>query len=65
MKSAELVKKGAYILKDSPTAAEVVIIATGSEVSVALAVQSALADKSVAVRVFKYLSETEKSACHL
>ncbi|MCX6448571.1 MAG: transketolase [Actinobacteria bacterium] len=49
--SAELVNKGAYILKDSPTAAEVVIIATGSEVSVALAVQSMLADKSVAVRV--------------
>jgi transketolase len=49
--SAELVNKGAYILKDSPTTAEVVIIATGSEVSVALAVQSALADKSIAVRV--------------
>ena len=49
--SAELVNKGAYILKDSPTTAEVVIIATGSEVSVALAVQNALADKSIAVRV--------------
>lgn len=49
--SAELVSKGAYILKDSATAADVVIIATGSEVSVALAVQSALADKSIAVRV--------------
>ena len=49
--SAELVNKGAYILKDSATTADVVIIATGSEVSVALAVQSALADKSIAVRV--------------
>lgn len=49
--SAELVNKGAYILKDSPTTADVVIIATGSEVSVALAVQSALAEKSIAARV--------------
>jgi transketolase len=49
--SAELVNKGAYILKDSATTADVVIIATGSEVSVALAVQSALAEKSIAVRV--------------
>lgn len=49
--SAELVNKGAYILKDSTTTAEVVIIATGSEVSVALEVQTALAEKSIAARV--------------
>jgi len=49
--SAELVDKGAYILKDSPTPAQVVIIATGSEVSIALDVQSALQSKSIATRV--------------
>lgn len=49
--SAELVNKGAYILKDSATTAEVIIIATGSEVSVAIEVQSALAAKSIAARV--------------
>jgi transketolase len=49
--SETLVSKGAYILKDSATAADVVLIATGSEVSIALAVQSALAEKSIATRV--------------
>ena len=49
--SETLVGKGAYILKDSATAADVVLIATGSEVSIALAVQSALAEKSIAARV--------------
>ncbi len=49
--SAELVNKGAYILKDSTKIAEVVIIATGSEVSVALAVQEILETKSIATRV--------------
>jgi transketolase len=49
--SETLVGKGAYILKDSATAADVVLIATGSEVSIALAVQSALAEKSIATRV--------------
>ena len=49
--SESLVNKGAYILKDSPTTADVVIIATGSEVSVAIEVQNALAAKSIAVRV--------------
>jgi transketolase len=49
--SAELVNKGAYILKDSATTAEVILIATGSEVSVALAVQDELSKKSIAVRV--------------
>jgi transketolase len=49
--SESLVSKGAYILKDSPNTADVVIIATGSEVSVAIEVQSALAAKSIAARV--------------
>ncbi len=49
--SETLVGKGAYILKDSATTADVVLIATGSEVSIALAVQSALAEKSIAARV--------------
>jgi transketolase len=49
--SEALVGKGAYILKDSATAADVVLIATGSEVSIALAVQSLLAEKSIAARV--------------
>jgi transketolase len=49
--SETLVGKGAYILKDSATAADVVLIATGSEVSIALAVQSLLAEKSIAARV--------------
>ena len=48
---AELVNKGAYILKDSAKTAEVVIIATGSEVCVALAVQEILEAKSIATRV--------------
>ena len=45
------VGKGAYILKDSAAVADVVLIATGSEVSIALAVQNALAEKSIAARV--------------
>jgi transketolase len=49
--SEALVSKGAYILKDSSTTAEVLLIATGSEVSIALAVQSALEEKSIAARV--------------
>uniref|UniRef100_UPI00404AE15D transketolase n=1 Tax=Candidatus Planktophila sp. TaxID=2175601 RepID=UPI00404AE15D len=49
--SEALVSKGAYILKDSSTTADVLLIATGSEVSIALAVQSALAEKSIAARV--------------
>jgi len=49
--SETLVSKGAYILKDSEKPADVLLIATGSEVSIALAVQSALAEKSIAARV--------------
>ena len=49
--SADLVDKGAYILKDADGAADVVLIATGSEVCIALAVQVLLANKSIRARV--------------
>ena len=49
--SAELVDKGAYILKDADGVADVVLIATGSEVCVALSVQDLLASKSISARV--------------
>jgi transketolase len=49
--AAELVDKGAYILKESDGAMQVVLIATGSEVSVALAVQELLRTKSISARV--------------
>jgi transketolase len=49
--AADLVDKGAYILKDADGAAEVVLIATGSEVCIALAVQDLLASKSIRARV--------------
>ena len=42
--------KGAYILKDAPNA-QVILIATGSEVSLALDVQEALAKAGMSVRV--------------
>ena len=42
--------RGAYILKDAPNA-QVIVIATGSETSLALQVQEALAKEGVAVRV--------------
>ena len=49
--AAYLVDKGAYILKDADGAADVVLIATGSEVCIALAVQDLLASKSIRARV--------------
>jgi transketolase len=48
---ANLVDKGAYILKEAEGAADVVLIATGSEVCVALSVQEILAGKSIRTRV--------------
>jgi transketolase len=45
------VDKGAYILKESSSAAEVILIATGSEVAVALASQIELESKSIPTRV--------------
>ena len=49
--SADLVDKGAYILKEADGLADVVLIATGSEVSIALSVQDLLANKSIRARV--------------
>ena len=45
------VEKGAYILKESSSAAKVTIIATGSEVGIALDAQIALESEGVATRV--------------
>ena len=49
--SADLVDKGAYILKDAQGPADVILIATGSEVSIALSVQELLTKKSISARV--------------
>jgi transketolase len=49
--SAELVDRGAYILKEADGTADVVLIATGSEVCIALSVQELLASKSIRARV--------------
>ena len=49
--TATMVDKGAYVLKESSKAAEVILIATGSEVSVALAAQIELEAKGIATRV--------------
>jgi transketolase len=49
--AASGVDKGAYILKESSRAADVVIIATGSEVSLALDSQIALEAKGISTRV--------------
>ena len=49
--SAEGVDKGAYILKKESGSADIVIIATGSEVPLALGVQSALEAKGYSTRV--------------
>ena len=48
---AALVAKGAYILKEASAAADVVLIATGSEVGVALATQALLETSGVSTRV--------------
>ena len=49
--AASGVEKGAYILKESSSAAKVTIIATGSEVGIALDAQIALESEGVATRV--------------
>ena len=49
--SASGVEKGAYVLKEASGSPDVVIIATGSEVGIALDVQSALESKSISTRV--------------
>jgi transketolase len=45
------VQHGAYVLADSATPAQIVLLSTGSEVSLALKVRDALAAKGVAARV--------------
>ncbi len=47
----EAVAKGGYILSDSPSAPEVILIATGSEVSLAQSAAERLRKESVATRV--------------
>jgi len=49
--SATNVDKGAYVLKDASSAPDVILIATGSEVSVALAAQVDLEAKGISTRV--------------
>ena len=49
--AASGVEKGAYVLKESSSAAKVTIIATGSEVGIALDAQIALEAEGVATRV--------------
>ncbi len=45
------IRKGGYVLKDCAGTPKAVIIATGSEVSLAIAAQQSLADKGIPVRV--------------
>ena len=45
------IRRGGYVLKDCPGTAQAVIIATGSEVGLAVAAQQTLAEKGIAVRV--------------
>ena len=45
------IRKGGYVLKDCAGTPKAVIIATGSEVALAVAAQAALAEKGVPVRV--------------
>ena len=45
------IRRGGYVLKDCPGTAQAVIIATGSEVGLAVTAQAALAGKGIAVRV--------------
>ncbi|MBS1226831.1 MAG: transketolase [Proteobacteria bacterium] len=45
------IRQGGYVLKDCAGKPQAVIIATGSEVSLAIAAQQSLADKGIAVRV--------------
>ncbi|MBC7463238.1 MAG: transketolase [Actinobacteria bacterium] len=49
--SAELTVKGAYVLKDSQQPARVILIASGSEVSLALSAADALESDGIATRV--------------
>ena len=51
MASAAGVRRGAYVLRDAPGDADVALLATGSEVALALAVADTLAVEGVAARV--------------
>ncbi|MES3035131.1 MAG: transketolase [Gemmatimonadota bacterium] len=51
------VEQGAYVLSDSPTPATLVLLATGSEVGLAMDVQAALAKDGVAARVVSVPSQ--------
>jgi transketolase len=46
-----LVAKGGYVLKDSDKPAQIVVVATGSEVGVALEAQDKLSEQGIAARV--------------
>ena len=46
-----LIERGGYILKEPADAANIILIATGSEVALAIAAAEALADESIAARV--------------
>jgi len=47
----EAIRRGGYVLSEAKGEAKAVIIATGSEVQLAVAAQAALAEKGIAVRV--------------
>jgi transketolase len=49
--AANGLEKGAYILSDSQTTPELILIATGSEVELALAAKNKLEEEGIAVRV--------------
>ncbi|MFC6707218.1 transketolase [Flexivirga alba] len=49
--SADGVAKGAYVLADTDGTPDVILVATGSEVGLALDARKALADKNIAARV--------------
>jgi transketolase len=49
--AAEGVAKGAYIICDTPTEPDVILIATGSEVAIAIAAAELLKSQSIAARV--------------
>ena len=48
---ANLVSKGAYILEEASTTRRVILIATGSEVSIALKARELLQEKGIGTRV--------------
>jgi transketolase len=52
----ESIRRGGYVVKEAPGAPRAVIIATGSEVSLALAAQQQLAGEGVSVRVVSMAS---------